>query len=217
MASGIYIPLAICQRVILLEFHSNSDFLLFLIDNSQFNNFNTLKMKNLLINIFDQLTKAEVCVNKKTARRQISLFEFENSPDLEFNGCKTLSDYQSNIYVFYIECKLKVDDLLNTHFDHSDLIKKEFDLHCFEVQEFRNRFFPKDYIEVLFSRVKLHRSNSYELLNSDTIKKNPRLLYYPIPTIRTIRKTLLSQNHTSRQVQPTSNSFKRCFRPILAH
>lgn len=129
-------------------------------------------MKNILINLFEQLKQADVYINKKAAHRQVSLFEFENSPHLEFNGCKTLSHYQDKIYVSYNQCKWKADELLNSSLENPESVKRQFDLYCYEVQEFRQRYFPKDYAEVMFQRIQLHRSSPKELLYDDAIKKN---------------------------------------------
>lgn len=129
-------------------------------------------MKELLNNALEQLKHANVTIGKQTYRKQVSLFDVEDLPDIEFNGCKSLSIYQEKIYGSYNQCKWKADELLNNSFNNPDTIKREFDLHCFEVQEFRQRYFPKDYAEVMFQRIHLHRSTSRELLHHDAIKKN---------------------------------------------
>jgi hypothetical protein len=129
-------------------------------------------MKELLNNALEQLKQADIFIGKHKHRKQVSLFEVEDLPDIEFNGCKSLPIYQEKIYGPYNQCKAKADELLNNSLDHPDSIKRQFDLYCFEVQEFRQRYFPKDYAEVMFQRIQLHRSTPRELLQDDAIKKN---------------------------------------------
>ena len=129
-------------------------------------------MKELLNNALEQLKKADVLIGKHTVRKQVSLFDIEDVPEIEFNGCKSLSLYQDMIYGSYNQCKWKAYELLNNALDHPDSVKREFDLYCFEVQEFRQRYFPKDYAEVMFHRISLHRSTPREHLQNDAIKKN---------------------------------------------
>lgn len=129
-------------------------------------------MKELLNNALEQLKQADVFIGKQTYRKQVSLFDVEDVPEIAFNGCKTLSMYQDKIYGSYNHCKWKADELLNSALDNPDSVKREFDLYCFEVQEFRLRYFPKDYAEVMFNRIQLHRSTPKEILQNDAIKKN---------------------------------------------
>jgi hypothetical protein len=129
-------------------------------------------MRELLNNAFEQLKLADITISKKSIRKQVSLFDVENSPDIEFNGCKSISSYQDKIYYSYNHCKQKADELLNGSYANPEAMKRQFDLYCFEVQEFRQRYFPKDYAEVMFNRINLHRSSPKELLQDDAIKKN---------------------------------------------
>ena len=134
-------------------------------------------MKELLNNALEQLKIARIHVNPRSLRKQISLFEIEDSHDVEFNGSKSTGTYQQHLYSFYLPCKRQVDEMMNDSLDKADSVKREFDLYCFEIREFRQRFFPKDYVEVLLHRVELHKSTSRELVNSEAIKKNSGLFY----------------------------------------
>jgi hypothetical protein len=134
-------------------------------------------MKELLNNALAQLRIARINVNPRSLRKQITLFEIDDSQEVEFNGLKSTVTYHEYLYTFYLPCKRLVDEMMNDSLDKADSIKREFDLYCFEIREFRQRFFPKDYVEVLLHRVELHKSTSRELVNSEAIKKNSGLFY----------------------------------------
>ena len=99
-------------------------------------------------------------------------FEIDDSQEVEFNDSKTPSSYHEKLYTFYLPCKQLVDQMMNESLHQAHEIKREFDLYCFEIREFRQRYFPKDYAEVMFQRIQLHRSTPRELLQDDAIKKN---------------------------------------------
>jgi hypothetical protein len=128
-------------------------------------------MKELLNNALEQLKIARINVTTRSFRKQISLFDIDDSQDVEFNGSKSTVTYQQQLYSFYLPCKIQVDEMMNDSLDKADSIKREFDLFCFEIREFKHLYFPKDFVNVLLSRVKLHKSTSRELLNSESIKK----------------------------------------------
>jgi capsid protein len=121
-------------------------------------------MKELLNKALEQLKIARVTINPRSLKKQISLFEIEDSQEVEFNGSKTPSKY--------LPCKQLVDQMMNESLHQAHEIKREFDLYCFEIREFRQRYFPKEYVDVLLYRVELHKSSSKELINSEDIKKN---------------------------------------------
>lgn len=131
-----------------------------------------LTMKELLNKALDQLKIAKVTINPRSLKKQISLFEIDDSQEVEFNGSKTLSSYHEKLYTFYLPCKQLVDQIMNESLHQANEIKREFDLYCFEIREFRQRYFPKEYVDVLLYRVELHKSSSKELINSEGIKKN---------------------------------------------
>lgn len=81
-------------------------------------------MKELLNNALEQLKHANVTIGKQTYRKQVSLFDVEDLPDIEFNGCKSLSIYQEKIYGSYNQCKWKADELLNNSLNNPDTIKE---------------------------------------------------------------------------------------------
>ena len=132
-------------------------------------------MKKLLNNALEQLKIARINVNTRSFRKQITLFDMDDSQDVEFNGSKSPIGYHEQLYSFYLPCKNLVDEMMNDALNQADLIKREFDLYCFEIREFRQRYFPKDNYEILFYRVELHKSVSRELAVSEAIKKNPSL------------------------------------------
>ncbi|NBV08760.1 MAG: hypothetical protein EBS09_06595 [Flavobacteriia bacterium] len=131
-----------------------------------------LTMKELLNKALDQLKIAKVTINPRSLKKQISLFEIDDSQEVEFNGSKTPSSYHEKLYTFYLPCKQLVDQMMNESLHQANEIKREFDLYCFEIREFRQRYFPKEYVDVLLHRVELHKSSSKELINSENIKKN---------------------------------------------
>jgi len=131
-----------------------------------------LTMKELLNKALDQLKIAKVIINPRSLKKQISLFEIDDSQEVEFNGSKTPSSYHEKLYTFYLPCKQLVDQMMNESLHQANEIKREFDLYCFEIREFRQRYFPKEYVDVLLHRVELHKSSSKELINSEGIKKN---------------------------------------------
>ena len=137
-------------------------------------------MKELLNNALEQLKIAKIHVNPRSLRKQISLFEVDDSHDVEFNGSKSTGTYQQHLYSFYLPCKRLVDEMMNDSLDKSDSIKREFDLYCFEIREFKHLFFPKDFVNVLLNRIEFHKSIPRELVNSEAIKKNSRLFYCPV-------------------------------------
>ncbi len=129
-------------------------------------------MKELLNNALAQLKIARITINPRSLRKQISLFDIDDSQDVEFNGSKTAGAYHEHLYTFYLPCKRLVDEMMNNSLNQADSIKREFDMFCFEIREFRQRYFPKEYVDVLLHRVELHKSSSRELINSEGIKKN---------------------------------------------
>lgn len=129
-------------------------------------------MKELLNNALAQLKIARITINPRSLRKQISLFDVDDSQDVEFNGSKTAGAYHEHLYTFYLPCKRLVDEMMNNSLNQADSIKREFDMFCFEIREFRQRYFPKEYVDVLLHRVELHKSSSRELINSEGIKKN---------------------------------------------
>jgi hypothetical protein len=131
-----------------------------------------LTMKELLNKALDQLKIAKVTINPRSLKKQISLFEIDDSQEVEFNDSKTPSSYHEKLYTFYLPCKQLVDQMMNESLHQANEIKREFDLYCFEIREFRQRYFPKEYVDVLLYRVELHKSSSKELINSEGIKKN---------------------------------------------
>lgn len=134
-------------------------------------------MKEKLTVVLEQLKIAKIQVSQRTLRKQVNLFEYDDSHEIEFNGHKSISALQEHLYSYYLPVKKFVDDLLNSSSSQPDLLKKQFDLACFEVREFRQRYFPKDNFEVLLHRVELHKSTSKELTSDDEIKKNSELFF----------------------------------------
>lgn len=137
-------------------------------------------MKELLNNALEQLKIAKIHVNPRSLRKQISLFEIDDSQDVEFNGSKSAGAYQEQLYIYYLPCKRLVDEMMNESLKNADSIKREFDLFCFEIREFRHRYFPKENVDVLLHRLELHKSTTRELVNSEAIKKNSGLFYRPV-------------------------------------
>lgn len=134
-------------------------------------------MKEKLTVVLDQLKTAKIQLSQKALRKQVSLFEYDDSPDIEFNGHRSITSLQEHLYSFYMPFKRMVDELVNTTTNQAEVLIKEFDLACFEIIEFRQRYFPKDNEEVLLHRIELHKSISKQLTNDEVIKKNNELLF----------------------------------------
>jgi hypothetical protein len=129
-------------------------------------------MKEILNKALMQLKIAQVTIHPKSFKKQISLFEIDDSPEVEFNGSKSPGSYHEQLYTFYLPCKQLVDQMMNESLHQAHTIKRDFDLFCFEIREFRQRYFPKENIDVLLHRVELQKSTTKGLLNSEEIKKN---------------------------------------------
>jgi hypothetical protein len=129
-------------------------------------------MKEILNKALMQLKIAQVTIHPKSFKKQISLFEIDDSPEVEFNGSKSPGSYHEQLYTFYLPCKQLVDQMMNESLHQAHAIKRDFDLFCFEIREFRQRYFPKENIDVLLHRVELQKSTTKGLLNSEEIKKN---------------------------------------------
>lgn len=136
-----------------------------------------LKMKEKLAVVLEQLKKAKIQVSRRTLRMQVSLFDYDDSNEIEFNGHRSISALEEQLYSSYISFKRQMDETVNSSIHQPELLKKELDLTFFEVKEFRQRFFPKDNNEVLLHRVELYKSSHREITSDETIKKNPKVLF----------------------------------------
>ena len=137
-------------------------------------------MKENLTVVLEQLKTARIQVSRRTLRKQINLFEFDDSHEIEFNGHHSTNSLEDHLYGLYVPVKRMVDDLVNNQPKEPQALQKDFDLASFEVREFRQRYFPKDNIEALLYRVELHKSTPQELTQDEAIKKNPELFFCPV-------------------------------------
>ncbi|MFM6945616.1 MAG: hypothetical protein ACKOWW_00590 [Flavobacteriales bacterium] len=128
-------------------------------------------MKELLNEALEQLKIARVTINHRSLKRQISLFEYDDSIDVEFNGSKSPGSYHEHLYSYYLPCKQLVDQMMNDSLEQAHSIKREFDLYCFEIREFKQRYFPKEHIELLMHRIEFQKSTPKELVHSKSVKK----------------------------------------------
>jgi hypothetical protein len=128
-------------------------------------------MKEKLAVVLEQLKTAKIQVSQRTLRKQVNLFEYDDSPDIEFNGHRSLPSLQEHLFTFYTPIKQQVDAMVQSADMQPHSLKKDFDLACFEIREFRKRYFPKDNYDVLFHRVELHKSTPLELKKDEGIKK----------------------------------------------
>jgi hypothetical protein len=69
-------------------------------------------MKELLNNVLAQLRIARINVNPRSLRKQITLFEIDDSQEVEFNGLKSTVTYHEHLYTFYLPCKRLVDEMM---------------------------------------------------------------------------------------------------------
>ena len=136
-----------------------------------------LKMKENLTVVLEQLKTARIQVGRRTLRKQVNLFEFDDSHEIEFNGHHSTTSLENHLYGLYAPVKQLADDLLQSPSNVPHELQKDFDMASFEVKEFRQRYFPKDNIDVLLHRVELQKSTTYELTQDEAIKKNPELFF----------------------------------------
>jgi hypothetical protein len=139
-----------------------------------------LKMKENLTVVLEQLKTARIQVGRQALRKQINLFDFDDSPEIEFNGHQSTGSLEDYLYCLYAPVKRLVDNLVDQQQKEPHALQKDFDLACFEVKEFRQRYFPKDNTEALLYRVELHKSTPHELTRDEAIKKNPELFFCPV-------------------------------------
>ena len=128
-------------------------------------------MNSILTETLKQLQTAKVQVHSHSTRKQINLFEIETGPNINFNGHKTILDYQSFLDLIYRECKSLVETQVNKGQGTPDEVKKSLDLARFEIKEFKNRFFPKGNELVLFNRIEFIKTPRIDIVNDVTLKK----------------------------------------------
>ncbi len=128
-------------------------------------------MNKILRETLLQLQLAKVQVHPHSIKKQINLFDIETGPDINFNGHKSILDYQAFLDKIYIEYKTLVETEVNKGFDKPEEIQKSLDLARFEIKEFKNRFFPKGNELVLFNRIELIKTPRTDLYSDLTLKK----------------------------------------------
>lgn len=62
-------------------------------------------MNKILTETLEQLQVAKVQVHSHSVRKQINLFEIETGPEINFNGHKSILDYQQFLDKIYKEYK----------------------------------------------------------------------------------------------------------------
>ncbi len=154
-------------------------------------------MKEKLAVVLEQLKTAKIQVSNKTLRKQVTLFEYDDSHEIEFNGYRSIPAFQEHLYSLYATFKRIVDEMVNAGNDQPELLKKELDLISFEVREFRQRYFPKENPDVLLHRVELHKATPQELTSDETIKKNPKLFFCSVQLVGTVGRPFPASNFTS--------------------
>ena len=165
-------------------------------------------MKEKLAVVLEQLKTAKIQVSQRTLRKQVNLFEYDDSPDIEFNGHRSLPSLQEHLFTFYTPIKQHVDAMVQSADMQPHSLKKDFDLACFEIREFRQRYFPKDNYDVLFHRVELHKSTPLELTKDEGIKKNPELFSCPVQAPGNFRRIIPSSHPSHQQILP--NKYSSC-------
>jgi hypothetical protein len=55
-------------------------------------------MKEKLAVVLEQLKTAKIQVSQRTLRKQVNLFEYDDSPDIEFNGHRSLPSLQEHLF-----------------------------------------------------------------------------------------------------------------------
>ena len=94
-------------------------------------------MNKILTETLEQLQVAKVQVHSHSVRKQINLFEIETGPEINFNGHKSILDYQQFLDKIYKEYKTLVETQVNQGRDTPEEVKKSLDLARFEIKEFK--------------------------------------------------------------------------------
>lgn len=128
-------------------------------------------MNKILTETLVQLQVAKVQVHSHSVRKQVNLFDIETGPEINFNGHKTILDYQLFLDKIYKEYKTIVETQLNQGYDTPEEVKKSLDLARFEIKEFKNRYFPKGNEIILFNRIELIKTPRTDLINDVALKK----------------------------------------------
>jgi hypothetical protein len=128
-------------------------------------------MIKILTETLVQLQVAKVQVHSHSVRKQVNLFEIETGPEINFNGHKTILDYQLFLDKIYKGYKVLVENQVNQGINNPDDIKKSLDLARFEIKEFKNRYFPKGNEIILFNRIEFIKTPKSDLINDIALKK----------------------------------------------
>ena len=136
-------------------------------------------MQEKLAVALEQLKSAKVQMTHRTLRRQVSLFEFEESQEIEFNGHRSIGSYEDHLHTFFLPCKKMVDQMMNDSKEYPQTLIKEFDLASYEIKEFRRRYFPRKHTHLMFQRVEFQKTKYLDVSDDEALKKNSGLLNRP--------------------------------------
>ena len=128
-------------------------------------------MNKILKETLEQLQVAKVQVLSHSVKKQINLFEMDPGPEINFNGHKSIIDYQQFLDKIYREYKNLVESQVDQGRDNPEEVKKSLDLARFEIKEFKNRYFPKGNELLLFNRVEFIKTPKTDLFNDSALKK----------------------------------------------
>jgi hypothetical protein len=128
-------------------------------------------MNKILTETLVQLQVAKVQVHSHSIRKQINLFDIETGPEINFNGHKSILNYQTFLDTIYKDYKALVETQVNQGTEKPEEVQKSLDLARFEIKEFKNRFFPKDNELVLFNRIEFIKTPRTDLFNDINLKK----------------------------------------------
>ena len=128
-------------------------------------------MNKILKETLEQLQVAKVQVLSHSVKKQINLFEMETGPEINFNGHKSIIDYQQFLDKIYREYKNLVESQVDHGRNNSEEVKKSLDLARFEIKEFKNRYFPKGNELILFNRIEFIKTPKPDLFNDSALKK----------------------------------------------
>ncbi len=132
---------------------------------------NTSMHQNLQ-NALEQAKLAKVQVLPRSSRRQMNLFEDDTSPEINFNGHYHLSAYQHHLDRFYADCKSYVALQDTSYLGETTMrLKRDLDMAIFEVKEFKRRYFPKDDLDFLMTRVEFVKTPRPPGPEDEVVKK----------------------------------------------
>jgi hypothetical protein len=113
----------------------------------------------------------------KGFRKQSQLFETENEMDLQFNGYKSLNDYQEYINKCFLKSREVIQQKMASELSQPLQLKQNLDLLKFEVKTFRRSYFQLNNDELLLSRTEILKTSLPVKSYDAFVKKNTTIFF----------------------------------------